>query len=138
MKKLLLVALSLLGLTCLVSSAMAQSPTAPPGIQEISLETAKAKIRAKETFYLFVGRPDNLDSQQALPQLEAVQDSSPQPIYFLNTKGINSRAYKAFAKKYQIKSPAYLAKFSNRQQVAVYANDWTQGIEDLTAFIQSP
>lgn len=138
MKKLLLVALSLLGLTCLVSSAMAQSPTAPPGIQEISLETAKAKIRTKETFYLFVGRPDNLDSQQALPQLEAVQDSSPQPIYFLNTKGINSRAYKAFGKKYQIKSPAYLAKFSNRQQVAVYANDWTKGIENLTAFIQSP
>lgn len=138
MKKLILVALSLLGLTCLVSSAMAQSPTAPPGIQEISLETAKAKIRAKETFYLFVGRPDNLDSQQALPQLEAVQDSSSQPTYFLNTKGINSRAYKAFAKKYQIKSPAYLAKFSNRQQVAVYHNDWSQGSEDLTAFIQSP
>lgn len=137
MKKLLLLLFSLLGLACCFSSAMAQSldTPSPQPIQEVSLDTVKAKIRAKETFYLFVGRDDNVDAQLALTQLTQASQDKQVTIYYLNLKGINSRAYKAFSKKYTIRSHAYLAKFSQRQQVAVYHNDWTTGEEDLTSFL---
>lgn len=137
MKKLLLLLFSLLGLTCCFSSAMAQNldTPSPQPIQEVSLDTVKAKIRAKETFYLFVGRDDNVDAQLALAQLNDLEEASA-PIYYLNLKGINSRAYKAFSKKYAIRSHAYLAKFSQRQQVAVYHNNWRADPSDLLSFLQ--
>lgn len=136
MKKILLLFISLLGLAGWGSSAMAQTidTSNPQPIQEVNLDTVKAKIRAKETFYLFIGRDDNVDAQLALAQLHEAETASA-PILYLNVKGVNAQSYKAFSKKYAIRSHAYLAKFSNRKQIAVYHNDWRADITQLLEFL---
>lgn len=137
MKHLILL-LSLLGMTWWVNPALAQTLTTTPNhlIQEANLDTIKAKIRANETFYLFVGRQDNRDAQLALVQLSQVTQKTGVPITYLDIRGINNKAYKAFSKKYSIRSHSYLAKFSKRQQIAVYHNDWSTGTEQLISFLQ--
>ncbi|MFA9414036.1 MULTISPECIES: hypothetical protein [unclassified Streptococcus] len=109
------------------------SPSHQP-IQEVNLDTVKAKIRARETFYLFIGRDDNVDAQLAMAQLHEAETASA-PILYLNVKGVNARSYKAFSKKYAIRSHAYIAKFSNRKQIAVYHNDWRADITQLLEFL---
>ncbi|WP_423214993.1 hypothetical protein [Streptococcus equinus] len=84
-------------------------------IQFISLDEVKGKMAAKEEFFLFVGRLDNVDTQRGLKRLEAVE----QTIYFLDTKEIDYVAYKKFAKKYNIRTMTHLAHFRGKYQFAV-------------------
>ncbi|TFH45733.1 hypothetical protein E3305_05905 [Streptococcus equinus] len=88
---------------------------APDNIYFVTLDEVKAKIAAKEEFFLFVGRLDNVDTQRGLKRLEAVE----QTIYFLDTKEIDYVAYKKFAKKYNIRTMTHLAHFKGKYQFAV-------------------
>ncbi len=88
---------------------------APDNIYFVTLDTVKEKMAAKEEFFLFVGRLDNVDTQRGLKRLEAVE----QTIYFLDTKEIDYVAYKKFAKKYNIRTMTHLAHFRGKYQFAV-------------------
>lgn len=88
---------------------------APDNIYFVTLDEVKAKMAAKEEFFLFVGRLDNVDTQRGLKRLEAVE----QTIYFLDTKEIDYVAYKKFAKKYNIRTMTHLAHFKGKYQFAV-------------------
>lgn len=88
---------------------------APDNIYFVTLDEVKAKMAAKEDFFLFVGRLDNVDTQRGLKRLEAVE----QTIYFLDTKEIDYVAYKKFAKKYNIRTMTHLAHFKGKYQFAV-------------------
>lgn len=88
---------------------------APDNIYFVTLDAVKEKMAAKEEFFLFVGRLDNVDTQRGLKRLEAVE----QTIYFLDTKEIDYVAYKKFAKKYNIRTMTHLAHFKGKYQFAV-------------------
>ncbi|UOC10927.1 hypothetical protein [Streptococcus equinus] len=88
---------------------------APDNIYFVTLDAVKEKMAAKEEFFLFVGRLDNVDTQRGLKRLEAVE----QTIYFLDTKEIDYVAYKKFAKKYNIRTMTHLAHFRGKYQFAV-------------------
>lgn len=88
---------------------------APDNIYFVTLDAVKEKVAAKEEFFLFVGRLDNVDTQRGLKRLEAVE----QTIYFLDTKEIDYVAYKKFAKKYNIRTMTHLAHFRGKYQFAV-------------------
>lgn len=133
MKKLILLLLSLLTLGFVHSVSATTTTTLP----ELQLKEVATKIRKKEDFYLFIGRTDNVEAQLALEQLTTQAPQANRPVYFLNLKGIDSRKYKAFSKKYSIRYHTYLARFANKQQAAVYPNDWKDSSE-LTAFLQQP
>lgn len=105
-------------------------------IHRITLEEVKVKIKQKDHFYLFIGREDNVDAQLAMRQLAQASQKTGRPIYVLNTKGIDGRSYKAFSKKYAIRSHSYLSYFANRQQLSVYHNNWRADDSDLLAFLQ--
>lgn len=100
---------------------------APDNIYFVTLDEVKAKMVAKEEFFLFVGRLDNVDTQRGLERLEAVE----QTIYFLDTKKIDYVAYKKFAKKYNIRTMTHLGHFKGKYQFAV-ANVFTV---DLPSFL---
>lgn len=137
MKKLYLI-LALLFLAIFPQLTKAESSLDRPSqLPTISLTEATAKIRQKETFYLFIGREDNVDAQLALQQLEEATTQTGQTVYFLDTKGIDSKKYKAFSKKYAIRSSAYLSYFSNRKQGTVYHNNWRAPLVDLTDFLKA-
>lgn len=87
----------------------------PDNIYFVTLDAVKEKMAAKEEFFLFVGRLDNVDTQRGLKRLEAVE----QTIYFLDTKEIDYVAYKKFAKKYNIRTMTHLAHFKGKYQFAV-------------------
>jgi len=93
----------------------------------VTLDAVKEKMAAKEEFFLFVGRLDNVDTQRGLERLEAVE----QTIYFLDTKEIDYVAYKKFAKKYNIRTMTHLGHFKGKYQFAV-ANIFTV---DLPSFL---
>ena len=93
----------------------------------VTLDAVKEKMAAKEEFFLFVGRLDNVDTQRGLERLEAVE----QTIYFLDTKEIDYVAYKKFAKKYNIRTMTHLGYFKGKYQFAV-ANVFTV---DLPSFL---
>ena len=93
----------------------------------VTLDAVKEKMAAKEEFFLFVGRLDNVDAQRGLKRLEAVE----QTIYFLDTKEIDYVAYKKFAKKYNIRTMTHLGHFKGKYQFAV-ANVFTV---DLPSFL---
>lgn len=105
-------------------------------LQQLSLDEVKHKIRQKESFYLFVGRLDNVDAQLAMGQLLQVQELSGKEVYFLDTKGIETKPYRAFSKKYAIRSMAYLSHFNNRQQVSVFHNNWRADISELLTYLE--
>lgn len=88
---------------------------APDNIYFVTLDAVKEKMTAKEEFFLFVGRLDNVDTQRGLKRLEAVE----QTIYFLDTKEIDYVAYKKFVKKYNIRTMTHLAHFRGKYQFAV-------------------
>lgn len=88
---------------------------APDNIYFVTLDAVKEKMAAKEEFFLFVGRLDNVDTQRGLKRLEAVE----QTIYFLDTKEIDYVTYKKFAKKYNIRTMTHLAHFKGKYQFAV-------------------
>ncbi|WP_423218007.1 hypothetical protein ACNVEB_001664 [Streptococcus equinus] len=88
---------------------------APDNIYFVTLDAVKEKMAAKEEFFLFIGRLDNVDTQRGLKRLEAVE----QTIYFLDTKEIDYVAYKKFAKKYNIRTMTHLAHFKGKYQFAV-------------------
>lgn len=88
---------------------------APDNIYFVTLDAVKEKMAAKEEFFLFVGRLDNVDTQRGLKRLETVE----QTIYFLDTKEIDYVAYKKFAKKYNIRTMTHLAHFRGKYQFAV-------------------
>ena len=88
---------------------------APDNIYFVTLDAVKEKMAAKEEFFLFVGRLDNVDTQRGLKRLEAVE----QTIYFLDTQEIDYVAYKKFAKKYNIRTMTHLAHFKGKYQFAV-------------------
>lgn len=100
---------------------------APDNIYFVTLDEVKAKMAAKEEFFLFVGRLDNVDTQRGLERLETVE----QTIYFLDTKKIDYVAYKKFAKKYNIRTMTHLGHFKGKYQFAV-ANVFTV---DLPSFL---
>lgn len=100
---------------------------ASDNIYFVTLDEVKAKMAAKEEFFLFVGRLDNVDTQRGLKRLEAVE----QTIYFLDTKEIDYVAYKKFAKKYNIRTMTHLGHFKGKYQFAV-ANVFTV---DLPSFL---
>ncbi|TWS95453.1 hypothetical protein [Streptococcus sp. sy018] len=83
---------------------------------KIELGEVKTKIRQKESFYLLIGRPDSDAALKFVPKLKQVTDTKELPIYYLETVGIDSKQYKAFSKKYQIKAPVYLGYFANKKQ----------------------
>ena len=93
----------------------------------VTLDAVKEKMAAKEEFFLFVGRLDNVDTQRGLERLEAVE----QTIYFLDTKKIDYVAYKKFAKKYNIRTMTHLGHFKGKYQFVV-ANVFTV---DLPSFL---
>ncbi len=93
----------------------------------VTLDDVKEKMAAKEEFYLFIGRLDNVDTQKGLERLEMVE----QTIYFLDTKEIDYVAYKKFAKKYNIRTMSHLGHFKGKYQFAV-ANVFTV---DLQTFL---
>ena len=93
----------------------------------VTLDAVKEKMAAKEEFFLFVGRLDNVDTQRGLKWLEAVE----QTIYFLDTKEIDYVAYKKFVKKYNIRTMTHLGYFKGKYQFAV-ANVFTV---DLPSFL---
>ncbi|MFC3928576.1 hypothetical protein ACVR05_01620 [Streptococcus caprae] len=139
MKKIILVVLSLsLALICFSLATSADSVTNLPsdGLPQLTITEVKAKISKKETFYLLVGREDNVDTQLAQRQVQEAQSSATKPIYFLSTKGMDSKTYKAFTRKYNIRIAAHLATFSDRKQTSVYDKEWTNGpalVEFLTS-----
>lgn len=129
---------SLLLLALFARSVTAETIAAEqvPSFQQVTLATVKAKIKQKEEFYLFIGREDNVEAQLAIGQLAQASQETGKSIYYLNVKGIDGRSYKAFSKKYNIRSTSYLSYFANRQQLAVYHNNWRAPREDLLAFLQ--
>lgn len=133
MKKSLLLLLTTL--LCWIALPV-QAENVPTPLQGISLEEATTRIRKKEDFYLFIGHPDNVDAQLALEQL--AKETANKPLYYLSVKGIDGKKYKAFSKKYSIRSHAYLARFANKQQVAVYHNNWKADASELMTFLQQP
>lgn len=139
MKKACLILLTFL-CCCLARPTLAKTDLSsiPPSLEEISITKASQKIRKKEDFFLFIGRTDNVETQKALKALTYQAPHSSRPVYFLNLKDVDSRKYKAFSKKYSIRSHAYLARFANKQQVAVYHNDWFREYSDLLAFLLQP
>lgn len=139
MKKIILLTLSLLSLGLAYPTfAQTESSSLSSALPELKMEEVTTKIRKKEDFYLLVGRTDNVDAQLALEQLTEQAPQANKSVYFLNLKGIDSRKYKAFSKKYSIRSHAYLARFANKQQVAVYHNNWKADASELTSFLQQP
>ncbi|MFI3836923.1 hypothetical protein [Streptococcus equinus] len=88
---------------------------APDNIYFVTLDEVKAKMAAKEDFYLLTGRLDNVDTQNALEKLSQVD----QVVYCLDTKDIDYVAYKKFAKKYNIRTMTHLAHFRGKYQFAV-------------------
>lgn len=139
MKKIILLTLSLLSLG-LAYPAFAQtdSTSVSTALPELKLAEVTTKIRKKDDFYLFIGRTDNIEAQLALKLLTEQAPQAKRPIYFLNLKGIDSKKYKAFSKKYSIRSHAYLARFANKQQVAVFHNNWLEENPDSLAFLLTP
>ncbi|MDQ0222232.1 hypothetical protein [Streptococcus moroccensis] len=79
---------------------------------------------------------DHVDAQLAKEQLLKVKDRVDKTIYHLDTKGISTKSYRAFSKKYAIRSTAYLSHFENRQQVSVYHNNWRADETDLIAYLE--
>lgn len=90
------------------------------------------KIKAKESFYLFVGRPDNVDTQKALKRLSERSET----IYYLNTKEAEKVSYRKFAKKYKIKSGAHLAHFKGKTQTNFLPNVASSTLEEIEQFFQ--
>lgn len=115
--------LSLLFLPCcaVVSAETTSEPhstsTERINLIPVSLDKVKTMIRQKETFYLYIGRQDFWQGTMAYQKVAQVATVSGQTVYYLDTKGIPTKAYKAFATKYRIKSPTYLAKFGQKQQL---------------------
>ena len=85
----------------------------------VTLDAVKEKMAAKEEFFLFVGRLDNVDTQRGLERLEAVEQK------------IDYVAYKKFAKKYNIRTMTHLGHFKGKYQFVV-ANVFTV---DLPSFL---
>ncbi|MGT2666830.1 hypothetical protein ACVRYP_05915 [Streptococcus rifensis] len=139
MKKVIILLTVLVSLISLKGIRAEESSSPLPNgqeLQQLSLNEVKLKIRQKESFYLFVGRMDNVNAQLAMAQLLQVQELTGKEVYHLDTKGIETRPYRAFSRKYAIRSAAYLSHFENRQQVSVYHNDWRADVTDLIAYLE--
>ncbi|RCW17105.1 hypothetical protein CAC02_04765 [Streptococcus gallolyticus] len=95
----------------------------------ITLDMVEEKMLAKEEFFLFIGRMDNVDTQRGLSRLESID----QTIYFLDTREIAESTYQQFAKQYHIQTLTHLAHFKGQYQFAV-ANVLTV---DLASFLGS-
>lgn len=103
-------------------------------IQEVSLEQLQTKIAAKEELYVLIGRPDHVDTQLAIERLK----EAPKLVYYLNTKTTDTTLYKKFARKYKIKTSAYLGYFNNRKQIQSLPNAGRADSQLLENFFQLP
>lgn len=125
-------------LTCLPSLVRAATyEEAVTSFERVSLAEVRTKIRQKESFYLFIGRSDNRDAQLAAEQLLEAKKVTGKSIVYLDTKGIDAKAYKSFSRTYAIKSMSYLAYFAARKQQAVYHNNWQADASELTDFLSA-
>ncbi|MEW4353747.1 hypothetical protein AB1I63_02445 [Streptococcus pneumoniae] len=70
-----------------------------------------------------------------LPKLNQANQGRLRKIYYLNTSGIDSKAYKTFAKKYQIKSPIYLAHFGQRKELSHLSNLENSTVEMIQEYL---
>lgn len=109
MKPFSLLILSLAALLLPTASIQASSTDSLPNLAQAKISQ---KIKSKEAFYLFVGRPDNVDTQKALKQLAERNET----IYYLNTKEAEKVFYHKLAKKYKIKSDAHLSYFKGKHK----------------------
>lgn len=129
MKSFNLLVLSLLTLVLPTSFVQAETKEGLPNLTQVEISQ---KIKAKESFYLFVGRPDNADTQKALKQLNERSET----IYYLNTKEAEKVSYRKFAKKYKIKSGAHLAHFKGKIQTNFLPNVASSTLEEIEQFFQ--
>ncbi|MGT2911158.1 hypothetical protein ACVR1I_05530 [Streptococcus cameli] len=127
MKRIILLLTLCLALVAPLSFIQADSSWS---LEDITLEEVKAKIKAKEELYLFIGRPEHVHTQLGIERLA----DAPKPVYYLNTKGIDAVAYKKFARKYNIRTAAYLGHFKNRRQVQHIPNVGMVDQADLEGF----
>ena len=132
MKKIII----LLGILLAVfaKSVSADGVTVEPSVQTVTLSEVKEMIRQKEDFYLYIGRSDYWQADESYEKVVQAATQEEQTIYYLDTSGIDAKAYKSFAKKYQIKSVTYLAHFSQRKQLASLSTLESQSTETILAF----
>ncbi|HEM4128848.1 TPA: thioredoxin family protein [Streptococcus suis] len=104
--------------------------------QSISLEEVEEKIRSREDFYLYVGRPTCPYCQKFFPNLEkAIQDTQV-PVYYLNTDEESSDPVKSFVSSQNIQTVPHLTFYQNGEKQTYLEKGSQTPLEEIEQFLK--
>lgn len=119
--------------TFTIASCSYQNASKQGEIIEINKEQLQTKIDSKESFFVYVGRPNCPDCQKFYPEFEEKVNSASTVMYYFNTKvKVSKKAEMGdFVKSFGIDEIPAVLKIKDGQVERVFDGQTQSDIDDL-------